>query len=197
MMFPISVIYYAKLVFLVSRCVFRKAISQSSNSSLLLVLLASARSQLRKMATSGEHKAFCVLDFHTNKSVVSVQRHFRFKFGRDAPSGKSIRKWYPQFQDRGCICNRKSTGRPSIGEEAVERVRATFARSLGGTWVPAWCVPCYAWSAHWKFVIFLKETWWVFLFFTTYCVYLRYIKLEWKIIEIGNIILTYGVLLIV
>jgi hypothetical protein len=81
------------------------------------------------MATSGEHKAFCVLNFHTNKSVVSVQRHFRLKFGRDAPSGKSIRKWYSQFQDRGCICNQKSTGHPSIGEEAVERVRATFARS--------------------------------------------------------------------
>jgi hypothetical protein len=94
-----------------------------------LVPLASVRRQIRKMATSGYHKAFCVLDFDTDRSVVSVQRHFRTKFGRDPPSGKSIRKWYSQFQDTGCIFKRKSTGRPSIGEEAVERIRASFARS--------------------------------------------------------------------
>jgi hypothetical protein len=52
-----------------------------------LVPLSSNRRQLRKM-TSGERKSFRVLDFHANKSVVSVQRHFREKFGADPPSGK-------------------------------------------------------------------------------------------------------------
>jgi hypothetical protein len=87
-----------------------------------LVPLSSTRRQLRKMATSGE-QSFCVLDFNVNKSVVSVQRHFRTKFGTDPTSGKSVRKWYLQFQDTGCICKRKSTGRPSTEEEAVERVK--------------------------------------------------------------------------
>jgi hypothetical protein len=81
------------------------------------------------MVTSGEHKSFCVLDFHVNKSVVSVQRHFRTKFGTDPPSGKSFWMWYLQFKDTGCICKRNSTGRPSTEEEAVERVRTSFVRS--------------------------------------------------------------------
>jgi hypothetical protein len=82
------------------------------------------------MATSGEHKSFYVLDFHVNKSVVSVQRHFRTKFGTDTPSSKSIRKWYLQFQDTGCICKRKPTGRPcSFGESKTDALATTFSRS--------------------------------------------------------------------
>jgi hypothetical protein len=71
------------------------------------------------MATSGEYKSFCVCDFYVNKSVVSVQRHFRTKLGTDPPSGKSIRKWYLQFQDTGCICKRKSMGHPSTEEDRL------------------------------------------------------------------------------
>jgi hypothetical protein len=81
------------------------------------------------MAMSGEHKSFCVLDFHINKSVVSVQRHFRTKFWTDTPSGKLVLEWYLQFQDTGCICKQKLTGQPSTEEEAVERVRTSFIRS--------------------------------------------------------------------
>jgi hypothetical protein len=93
------------------------------------VTLSSTRRQLRKMATSGVNKLLRVLDFHVNKSVASVQRHFRTKFGTDSPSGKSIRTWYLQFQDTGCICKLKSTGRPMTEEEAVEHVRPSFVRS--------------------------------------------------------------------
>jgi hypothetical protein len=46
----------------------------------VMVPPASTRRQLRKMTTSGEHKSFCVLHFHVNKSVVSVQQHFWTKF---------------------------------------------------------------------------------------------------------------------
>jgi hypothetical protein len=107
-----------------------------------LVPLSSTRRQPRKMATSGEHKSFCVLDFHVNKSVVSVQRHFRTNFGTDPPSDKSVGKWYLKFQYKGCICKRKSTGRSSKEEEALERVRTSFVRSprksgKPRTWYPA------------------------------------------------------------
>jgi hypothetical protein len=64
------------------------------------VPLSSTRRQLRKMVTSGEHKSFCVLDLHVNKSVVSGQRHFWTEFGTDPLIGKSVQKWYLQFQDR-------------------------------------------------------------------------------------------------
>lgn len=81
------------------------------------------------MALTGDQKSFCVLDYHVNNSVISVQRHFRTRYHRDPPDGRSIRKWYTQFRDSGCICKRKSTGRPSTGEETVERVRTCFVRS--------------------------------------------------------------------
>ncbi|KAJ4437089.1 hypothetical protein ANN_17224 [Periplaneta americana] len=65
------------------------------------------------MAANEDRRAFFVLDFHTSQSVVNVQRNFRRKFGLDPPSGPSIRKWYADSKTRGCICKRKSTGRPS------------------------------------------------------------------------------------
>jgi hypothetical protein len=60
---------------------------------------------------------------------MSIQRHFQTKFGTDPPTGKSIRKWYFQFQDTGCTCKRKSTGRPSTEEEAVEHVCRSLVKS--------------------------------------------------------------------
>jgi len=34
-----------------------------------------------------------------------VHREFRTKFGKQPPSNNSIRRWYAQFQDTGCVCN--------------------------------------------------------------------------------------------
>lgn len=76
-----------------------------------------------------EQKAFCVLEFAKTRSVVTVRRAFRTKFGFDPPSDNNIRRWYHQFEDTGCLCKGKSTGRPRVGEETVERVRETFTRS--------------------------------------------------------------------
>ena len=33
-----------------------------------------------------------------------VQRQFRTKFGKQPPSDNSIRRWYAQFQETGCVC---------------------------------------------------------------------------------------------
>ena len=33
-----------------------------------------------------------------------VQRQFRTKFGKQQPSDNSIRRWYAQFQETGCVC---------------------------------------------------------------------------------------------
>jgi hypothetical protein len=43
-----------------------------------------------KMATRAE-KAFCVLEFARRQSIVTVQRRFRTKFGKD-PAGEEQRK---------------------------------------------------------------------------------------------------------
>ncbi|PSN39705.1 hypothetical protein C0J52_17980 [Blattella germanica] len=80
------------------------------------------------MATS-EEKAFCVLQFAETESVVTVQRAFGIKFGCDPPSDNSIRRWYHPFEDTGCPCKGKSTGRPRVSKETVERVRESFTRN--------------------------------------------------------------------
>ena len=81
------------------------------------------------MAANGSEKAFCVLTFHECLSVTIVQRQFRTKFGKQPPSDNTIRRWYAEFQDTGCVCKRKSTGRPSVTEEQVEQVRQAFVTS--------------------------------------------------------------------
>jgi len=81
------------------------------------------------MAANGSEKAFCILIFHECQSVIIVQRQFRTKFGRQPPSDNFIRRWYAQFQETGCACKRRNTGRPSVTEEQVEQVRQAFVRS--------------------------------------------------------------------
>jgi hypothetical protein len=62
------------------------------------------------MAAQGE-KSFCVLEYHTSKSVITVQRAFRTKC------------------KTGCLCKQKSTDRPLTAEDDVERVRVSFLHS--------------------------------------------------------------------
>jgi len=44
------------------------------------------------MAAPGE-KSFCVLEYHTIKSVVTVQCAFRAEYAKDAPTDKTNRAW--------------------------------------------------------------------------------------------------------
>jgi hypothetical protein len=80
------------------------------------------------MAAPGE-KSFCMLNYHTSKSVVTVQRAFPAKYVEDPPTDKTIRAWYKQFTETGYLCKQKSSGRPLTAEDDVERVRASFLHS--------------------------------------------------------------------
>ena len=42
-------------------------------------------------------KLFCLLEFDSTKSVITVQWEFRRKFWRYLPTANSIRKWYEKF----------------------------------------------------------------------------------------------------
>jgi hypothetical protein len=77
------------------------------------------------MAAPGE-KSFYVLEYHMSKSVVTVQSAFRAK---DPPTDKTIRAWYKQVTETGCLWKKKSSGCPLTAEDDVERVRASFLRS--------------------------------------------------------------------
>jgi transposase len=70
-----------------------------------------------------------VLEYHTSKSVVTVQRAFRAKYANDPPTDKTIRAWYKQFAKTGSLCKQKSSGRPLTAEDDAEQVRASFLHS--------------------------------------------------------------------
>jgi hypothetical protein len=74
-------------------------------------------------------KSFCVVEYHTSKSVVTVQRAFRTRYAKDLPTDKTNRAWYKQFTETGCLCKQKSSGHPLTAEGDVERVRASFLHS--------------------------------------------------------------------
>jgi hypothetical protein len=77
------------------------------------------------MAAPGE-RFYCVLEYHTSKSVVTVQRAFRAKYAKHPPTDKTIRAWYKQFTGTGCLCKQKSSGRSLTAEDDVEWVLAIF-----------------------------------------------------------------------
>ena len=80
------------------------------------------------MAAPGQ-KSFCVLEYHTSNSVVTVQRAFRAKYAKGPPTDKTIRAWYKQFTKTVCLYKQKSSSRPLTAEDEVERVRASFLHS--------------------------------------------------------------------
>ena len=57
------------------------------------------------MAAPGE-KSFCVLEYHTNNSVVTVQRAFHAKYAKDPPTDKTIRAWYKNLLKLGVCASR-------------------------------------------------------------------------------------------
>jgi hypothetical protein len=68
--------------------------------------------------------------YHMSKSVVTVQRAFRATYAKDPPTDKTIRVWYKQFTETGCLCKQKSSDRALTTEDDVERVWANFLHSL-------------------------------------------------------------------
>ena len=60
-----------------------------------------------KMTAPGE-KLFCVLNYDTSKSVVTVQRAFLAKYAKDPPTVETIRAWYKQFNESGYLCKHKA-----------------------------------------------------------------------------------------
>ena len=70
-----------------------------------------------------------MLELAKTNSVTLVQRLFRRRYGKPPPTRQLIYDWSKKFQETGCLCKGKSSGRPPVSEERVERVRETFTRS--------------------------------------------------------------------
>jgi hypothetical protein len=58
-------------------------------------------------------RAFWVLEFHSTKSVITVQREFRRKFEKDPPTANSMRKRYKILWTQ-VVCVR---GRAQAGQQ--------------------------------------------------------------------------------
>jgi hypothetical protein len=70
-----------------------------------------------------------VFDYVQFKSVTTVQRNFRRRFGKDPPIRNSIYDWHHKFETTECLCKGKSPGRPRVSEENVQRIRQALLRS--------------------------------------------------------------------
>jgi hypothetical protein len=58
--------------------------------------------------------------------VVTVQHVCRAKYVKDLPTDKTIRAWYKQFTETGCLCKQELSGSPLTAEDDDEWVRANF-----------------------------------------------------------------------
>lgn len=83
---------------------------------------------LFKMA-SVQAKAMCVLWFFETNSVITTQRRYRARYGKDPPSDNAIRRWLKQFQQTGSVLQQKGAGRPGTKQENVDRIWEAFIRS--------------------------------------------------------------------
>jgi len=75
------------------------------------------------------HKIYCVPEFIKTESATAVQRAFRLRFNTQNPTGNSICCWNHQFEQIGCLCKGKSSGRPRVSEENVRRIQESFEPS--------------------------------------------------------------------
>ena len=58
-----------------------------------------------------------------------MHRAFLLHFNNQPPTRKSICRWNHWFEQTGCLCKGKSSGRPRVSEENVRRIKESFERS--------------------------------------------------------------------
>ena len=81
-----------------------------------------------KMTT--QVKVQCVSWFIETKSDVQTQQNYRSKYGRDPPSGPSIRLWHKKFMETGTVFNTRRSEQQKTYEKNIEHVRQAFQRSM-------------------------------------------------------------------
>ena len=62
-----------------------------------------------------------------------MQRVFRAKYAKDSPTDKTIRAWYKQFTETGCLYKQKPCGRLLTAEDDVERLRFSMCAPVVST----------------------------------------------------------------
>jgi len=75
--------------------------------------------QLRAKWLLCSTRFFCVREF----IKTTVLRAIRLRFYIQLPTRKTICRWNHQFEQIGCLCTDKSSGRPRVSEEDVKRIQ--------------------------------------------------------------------------
>ena len=115
---------------------------------------------------------FCFREFIKTESPTAVQRAFRLRFNIQPPTKNSICRWNHQFEQIGCLCKSKSSGRPRVSEENVRRIQETFegsprksirraSREMGIPQPTVWCL----FGA--PFTLQLSPSFWIILYIGT------------------------------
>ena len=81
------------------------------------------------MVFTSKEKAFYVLEYAGTNSNKTMQHAFVRKVFKKSPTAKQIWSWKKKFEDEGCLCRAKGSGRPATAEGKVERIRQTLLLS--------------------------------------------------------------------
>ena len=63
-----------------------------------------------------------MLEYHTSKFVVTVQRAFSAKYAKVSPTNKTIRVWYKQFTETEYLCKQKASILARLCQELEYRI---------------------------------------------------------------------------
>ena len=80
------------------------------------------------MVLNSREKAFCVLEYARTNSSKIVQRAFVRKFSK-SPTAKQIWSWKKKFEDEGCLCRAKGSGRPVTAEGKLSKFVKHFCEA--------------------------------------------------------------------
>ena len=85
------------------------------------------------MPFTNVEKAFCALEYARTQSIKTVRRIFAQRFERSAfgkvPDKKLIWRRHKKFREEGCLCRVKESGRKSMSEETVDKIRQMIVNS--------------------------------------------------------------------
>ena len=74
------------------------------------------------MSFTGREKALSVLEYARSELNKTVQHASVREFSKQSPTAMQILTWLTKFNEEGCLCRRKGSGRPKTSEEMVEHV---------------------------------------------------------------------------
>ena len=85
------------------------------------------------MPFTSVEKAFCVLEYARTQSIKTVKRIFAQRFGKSAlekvPDKKQIWRWPKKFKEEGCLRRVQGSGRKSMSEETIDKIRQKVVNS--------------------------------------------------------------------